>query len=439
MRALRFYVRALFCALACCCSYVPAQQASQNQGLDAPATDLPWQRYLALPEGAIPEGVQPPWRQQAQILRELRERVLQPESAAMPELSEEQLTQIDEALRSWQSAFGERGFPSAEEFPADWADRLLSNPAARAQAELLLEQYARQRRLPPGSLSPFGPELPLAGAARPTQAETPSGTASKPATMRQPASGRSSGQPPAKPSSTTGQLNDNPRGQPAVANTEGSRQSGGQVSRSRSNSEVPSSQRQSPSAEQMQAMRKLIEQLSAVDRSQRMTGQPQPGAAARPPAGDQPGLPRAVNHADALTETAQPASASEAASAAQRGASQPAAQRTASQSAIASQPARPSQQESRSTSTSPAASTSPFLPPSKSGKPEQAESLAAQPERKPTATRPSAVRAPTSTPPSTPNPELENPLRGMPLPAGLGRAGGIYGSTHCCARRTQPG
>ena len=114
------------------------------------AEDRPTQRWLPLPQGDVIE-----LSEQAQLLQQLRD-LISSESGTeagtgdspLPKLSEQQLREMEKALESMREQIGEDKLPNLESIPKEWIDQALSDPILRKQAQQLLEQYARDRKLP---------------------------------------------------------------------------------------------------------------------------------------------------------------------------------------------------------------------------------------------------------------------------------------------------
>ncbi len=111
--------------------------------------DRPTQRWLPLPQG---DGTD--LSAQAQLLQQLRDMISgdsgeQAGDSPLPKLSEQQLREMEKALESMRELIGEDKLPNLENIPKEWIDQALSDPVLRKQAQQLLEQYARDRNLPP--------------------------------------------------------------------------------------------------------------------------------------------------------------------------------------------------------------------------------------------------------------------------------------------------
>ena len=138
-RRFSFLLALLFIAAACCS---PPAVVAQPGG-KASARDRSFQRWIA------PRfGHQPNASSQAMALRQLRDFV---DSAAntspLPELSEQQLQQMERAFHQWQSITGDTQTPNLAGVPTEWINQVLSDPVLQMQAQRMLERYARDRNL----------------------------------------------------------------------------------------------------------------------------------------------------------------------------------------------------------------------------------------------------------------------------------------------------
>lgn len=133
----------LVCLLLCGAQSAAAQSFPQTE-----APDRPTQRWLPLPQG---DGID--LSEQAQLLQQLRD-LMSNESATrdgdspLPKLSEQQLREMEQTLENLREQIGEDKLPNLENIPKEWIDQALSDPILRKQAQQLLEQYARDRKLP---------------------------------------------------------------------------------------------------------------------------------------------------------------------------------------------------------------------------------------------------------------------------------------------------
>lgn len=110
--------------------------------------DRPTQRWLPLPEGEPAD-----LSELAQLLQQLRNQVSGESSAdestsPLPKLTEKQLREMEKAFESVREHIGEDMLPNLESIPKEWIDQALADPALRKQAQQMLEQYARDRKLP---------------------------------------------------------------------------------------------------------------------------------------------------------------------------------------------------------------------------------------------------------------------------------------------------
>ena len=130
----------LLCGLHAAC----AQAMPQSE-----AVDRPTQRWFPLPHGDGSDlNEQAQWLQQLSDLISSNSRTGSGDSP-LTKLSEQQLQEMEKALDNLQKQIGEDKLPSLESIPQAWIDQALSDPVVRKQAEQLLEQYARDRKLPP--------------------------------------------------------------------------------------------------------------------------------------------------------------------------------------------------------------------------------------------------------------------------------------------------
>lgn len=131
--------------------------------------DRPFQRWLPPPEGSQSNVLD-----QLRLLEQLRGRMsAESDQSSMPELTESQLQVLDQAYKAWSEQSGGSQLPDWNSIPKEWVDQALSNPDELKQAQRLIEQYARQRKLTlPSSLPglPQGlkiPGLKMPGGAKP--------------------------------------------------------------------------------------------------------------------------------------------------------------------------------------------------------------------------------------------------------------------------------
>ena len=113
--------------------------------------DRPTQRWLPPPQG---DGAD--LSKQAQLLQQIRDLISSDAQKGatdrpLPKLTEEQLREMEKALESMRDLIGEDKLPNLESIPKEWIDQALSDPILRKQAQQLLEQYARDRKLPQSS------------------------------------------------------------------------------------------------------------------------------------------------------------------------------------------------------------------------------------------------------------------------------------------------
>ena len=120
-------------------------QTLQRPAVEPPvAVDRPTQRWLPLPQG---DGVDQ--NSQARLLQQLQDLITSEASGApLPKLSEAQLQQMERALEQLRQEIGEDKLPNLEDIPKEWINEALADPLIRKQAQQLLEQYARDRKLP---------------------------------------------------------------------------------------------------------------------------------------------------------------------------------------------------------------------------------------------------------------------------------------------------
>jgi len=133
-------------------------QTLQRPSIDPPvAVDRPTQRWLPLPQG---DGIDQ--NSQVRLLQQLQE-LMSPESGGspLPKLSESQLQRMEGALEQLRKQIGEDKLPNLEDIPQEWINEALADPLIRKQAQQLLEQYARDRKLP---TTPRAPEPPSSDA-----------------------------------------------------------------------------------------------------------------------------------------------------------------------------------------------------------------------------------------------------------------------------------
>lgn len=116
--------------------------------------DRPAQRWLPLPRSGQNHAY---W--QLERLRELRGAVAPAGGRSEAnELPVDQLQQLASAYEAWKDKFGDLPLPDWDSIPRELIEHTLADPLERQQAQRLLEQFARDRQLPPP-----GPGLPMAG------------------------------------------------------------------------------------------------------------------------------------------------------------------------------------------------------------------------------------------------------------------------------------
>ncbi len=126
-------------------------QGFQRPLFDPPeATDRPTQRWLPLPQGDEVD-----LNSQAKLLQQLQE-LMSTESgdSQLPQLSDEQLQQMENTLEDLRRKFGSDKLPNLEDIPPEWINEALGDPLVRKQAQQLLEKYARDRKLPSAAGDP---------------------------------------------------------------------------------------------------------------------------------------------------------------------------------------------------------------------------------------------------------------------------------------------
>jgi hypothetical protein len=82
-------------------------------------------------------------------LQQLRSLVVSPELSQLPELTETQLQEMEEAFTRWRERSGDLQIPNLGGIPSAWIDTAIEDPAIRSHAQRLLERYARDRSITP--------------------------------------------------------------------------------------------------------------------------------------------------------------------------------------------------------------------------------------------------------------------------------------------------
>lgn len=129
------------------------------------AVDEPQQRWLPLPPGS-----QANLLEQMELLQLLQNRLetANPvgDNSSKPKLNDLQKEMVEQAIEQWQKSGGNLAtdatgnpiLPDLSSVPKEWVDAAQSDPKLRQQAQRLLEQYARDRRLAPTDRTPEKPK-----------------------------------------------------------------------------------------------------------------------------------------------------------------------------------------------------------------------------------------------------------------------------------------
>lgn len=123
-----------------------AQSGSYRDGTRRHPNDQTTQRWLPLPQDF--SRSEPPLKQMM-ALQELQAMLQGAGRATVSDLSEDQLQKMEETFKNWQdNNAGTEGLPDLSSIPPDWIDRAIRSPQMRKQAHKMLEDYARNRKVP---------------------------------------------------------------------------------------------------------------------------------------------------------------------------------------------------------------------------------------------------------------------------------------------------
>ena len=110
------------------------------------SSDRRSQRLLPMQRGASIDE-----KSQAILLQQLRTLVVSPERSQLPEFTETQLQEMEEAFARWRERSGDSQIPNLGGIPSAWINKAIEDPAIRSRAQQLLERYARDRHLGPAA------------------------------------------------------------------------------------------------------------------------------------------------------------------------------------------------------------------------------------------------------------------------------------------------
>ncbi|MCC6508183.1 MAG: hypothetical protein IT423_03695, partial [Pirellulaceae bacterium] len=153
-------MRISWCLLICGCLWLGLVAAQAQPPMSSPWNDHPSHRWLPPPKdkNSIAD--------QIGMLERLSQLAGggQTDQPPTPQLTPEQMQMLDSVVESFRNDKGELELPNLDSVPKSWIDSLLPDPKQRQQAKRLLEEYARERKLPlPGS----DPNLPTAPTRQP--------------------------------------------------------------------------------------------------------------------------------------------------------------------------------------------------------------------------------------------------------------------------------
>ncbi|APZ94284.1 hypothetical protein Fuma_03910 [Fuerstiella marisgermanici] len=123
-------------------------------------------RRLELPQNGTSDI-----QRQMQLLQQLQSLVGKQDDAASdatpPKFSPEQLKRLNDLMQQFGGKIPEGLMPDPKDVPPELMSEMMSNPQARQQIQKMLEQYARDRRLPQGNPSGSNGVLPPSTAPQP--------------------------------------------------------------------------------------------------------------------------------------------------------------------------------------------------------------------------------------------------------------------------------
>ena len=125
--------------------WVACARVARAQTSSSAAEDRPTQRWIPLPQGG-----QADLSRQAMLLRQLRDLTdFRADDLPKSAWSAQQLDQMEQAFEALRSQLGDEvTLPNLESIPPEWIQQALRDPGVQQRAQRMLEQYARDRKMP---------------------------------------------------------------------------------------------------------------------------------------------------------------------------------------------------------------------------------------------------------------------------------------------------